>query len=69
MRIVLLLSFLLNLIFFGSTDLIIGLIRCLQVILHLPLLSIIVPGNVSMIFGIIIPIVMFDVLENEEFNY
>ena len=69
MRIILLLSFLLNIIFFGSTDLIIGLIRCLQIVLHLPLLITIVPGNVSMIFRIIIPVVMFDILENEEFNY
>jgi len=69
MRILLLVAFLMNFVFFGSTDYIIGLIRCLQIILHLPLLITIVPGNVSMIFNLIIPVVMFDILENDHYNY
>ena len=40
-------------------------VRALQLILHLPLLNIIMPSNVMQIFEIIIPIVMFDVFEND----
>ena len=46
-----------------------GLVRCLQMVLHLPLVNIVVPGNVTMIFAIIIPIAMFDVLDNDTYNY
>ena len=34
-------------------------------ILHLPLLRIIVPSNVSMIIELIIPVAMFDVIDPE----
>ena len=54
----------------------ITLIRSLQIIIHLPLIRIIIPSNVNMVFSIIIPIVMFDILETEytselflEFDY
>jgi hypothetical protein len=30
---------------------------------------VVVPGNISMVFGFIIPIVMFDVLENDDYTY
>ena len=46
-----------------------GMIRCLQMVLHLPLINIIVPGNVTMVFSSIVPIVLFDVLENDDYNY
>ena len=46
----------------------VALIRSLQIILHLPLLQILVPGNVIMFFSAIIPIAMFDVLESEELS-
>jgi hypothetical protein len=42
------------------------LIRTLQMILHLPMLSIPVPGNMSMFCKTVFPIVMFDVLEQIE---
>ena len=38
-------------------------------VLHIPLLNVVVPGNITMIFRFIIPIVMFDILENEHYNY
>ena len=39
------------------------LIRSLQLIVHLPIFSIVVPSNVIMLFRLLIPIVMFDLLE------
>lgn len=41
------------------------MLRALQIALHLPLLKIMVPSNVSMVFGYIIPVVGFDVLDPE----
>ena len=46
-----------------------AMIRALQMVLHIPLVNVVVPGNISMVFGFIIPIVMFDMLENDTFNY
>ena len=42
----------------------IGMLNSLQLIIHLPLLSMIFPSNVSFFFRLILPIVMFDLLEN-----
>ena len=45
------------------------MINSLQMIVHLPILRIILPGNVMMFMQIILPIVMFDVIEPfERFN-
>ena len=41
------------------------LIQALQMMLHLPMLQIKVPGLVLMVFEIVIPIAMFDILEND----
>jgi len=38
-------------------------------VMHLPMINITVPGNITMVFGFIIPVVMFDVLENDDYNY
>ena len=35
-------------------------------VLHLPMMKTIVPGNVSMLMSIIFPIVAFDILENDK---
>ena len=43
----------------------IAMIRSLQMILHLAMYKILLPGNVTMVFSIIIPIVMFDILDSE----
>jgi len=42
------------------------MIRALQLIVHLPIFSIVVPSNVIMLFSLLIPIVMFDLLEQFE---
>lgn len=39
--------------------------RSLQIIIHLPVFVIIVPGNIIITFKVIMAIVMFDVLEND----
>mmetsp|Transcript_22772 Transcript_22772/g.35061 ORF Transcript_22772/g.35061 Transcript_22772/m.35061 type:complete len:197 (-) Transcript_22772:1108-1698(-) len=39
------------------------LIRALQIVLHLPLVRVKVPANVSSLFQVLIPIAMFDVLD------
>lgn len=40
-------------------------LRTLQMILHLPLVEVIVPGNVSMFFQAMIPIAMFDIFDTD----
>ena len=35
-------------------------------VIHFPIMRIIVPGNVSMLMSIIMPIVMFDILDNDK---
>ena len=44
---------------------ILRVVRNLQIIIHLPLFNIIIPGNVSKVFKILIPIVTFDLLDSE----
>lgn len=56
---------LLHLVFSGSGHYMNIMIRSLQIIIHLPILFAIVPGNVIAIFRVIIALVMFDLLENE----
>ena len=51
---------------FGEMKYFIQLIRALQMILHLPIIFVLVPGNVSMFYERMIPIVMFDILENQK---
>lgn len=42
----------------------IDVIKSLQLIIHLPIFNIIVPGNVARIFSVLIPIYMFDIAED-----
>ena len=44
--------------------------------IHLPLIRILIPSNVNMVFSVLIPIVMFDIFDSEyttemllEFDY
>ena len=69
LKLALFITFLINQALSSSYCYMIALIRCLQMILHIPLLNVVVPGNITMIFRFIIPIVMFDILENERYNY
>ena len=47
----------------GSMEYTLTMINSLQMVVHLPIFSVVVPGNVMMFLQIILPIVMFDVLE------
>jgi len=41
------------------------LVKCLQFIIHLPLIYVLIPSNVSMIFSYIIEIVCFDMIDSK----
>lgn len=62
MVIVLVINFLLNQVLSGGFRYMLELIRCLQMILHLPMMKTIIPANVSSLFSIVIPIATFDIL-------
>lgn len=47
----------------GSMDYFIEMLNSLQIVIHFPMLRILLPGNVTLFFKIIIPIVMFDILD------
>lgn len=49
----------------GALSFMIGWINTLQIIIHLPMLKILVPANVSLFFQLVIPIVTFDVIPPE----
>ena len=49
----------------GLLSRIFGVIRNLQIIIHLPMFNTILPGNVCAVFKILIPIVTFDLLDSE----
>jgi len=57
-------TFVMNLVMQGAMVFMIGMIRSLQIILHLPLFKNIFPANVSMLFAIMVPVVMFDIIES-----
>lgn len=58
-------TFVMNTAFPGAASLLVSWINSLQILIHLPMLYIIIPANVSQFFGVIIPIVTFDVLDPE----
>lgn len=51
----------------SSSHLFILFVRALAITVHMPMLQIIIPGNVLTFFSIIIKVVMFDVLEESRF--
>ena len=53
---------LLNFLGSGEEQLMFGLIRALQLVLHLPMMNTVLPPNASSFYKTIIPIVMFDLL-------
>ena len=63
---ILVIALTLNFFLPGGMKYLMFLIRTLQMILHLPMMMVIVPGNVSMLMSNMFPIVMFDVLELAE---
>ena len=56
-------NFIMNFVLTGSMTYMTIFLRSLQIILHLPLLRILVPSNVSMVVEIIFPVAMFDVID------
>ena len=65
MKYLLIVAFALNLVMAGSIAYMMAMIRSLQIILHLPLMAVLVPGNINMLFQIMVPIIMFDVLDSD----
>ena len=59
-------SFVVNFFIAGSLSQLLAFINPLQLILHLPIMNVVVPTNVLSLFTVLIPIVMFDVLEGVE---
>ena len=57
-------TMIMNLLMQGAMGYMIQWINSLQMIIHLPMLKIIVPANVSEFFSLILPIVMFDIIES-----
>lgn len=57
-------TFIMNFILSGAMIYMIAMIRTLQLILHLPLMKILFPVNINMLFSIMIPIVMFDIIDS-----
>ena len=53
----------LNIVFSGLLNKMISAIRSLQIITHLLMLSIIVPGNVNLVMSVLLPITQFDILD------
>ena len=64
MKVMLIVAFGMNLVMSGAMQYMIAMIRSLQMILHIPILNVLIPGNVSMLFSIMVPIVMFDILDS-----
>ena len=44
-------------------DYFIEMLNALQIVIHFPMLRILMPANVTLFFKIIIPVVMFDILD------
>ena len=53
----------LNIVFSGLLNKMISAIRSLQIITHLLMLSIMVPGNVNLVMSVLLPITQFDILD------
>lgn len=57
-----------NIIMSGSEsmDYFLAMLNAMQLMVHLPMLWVIMPGNVSFFFRLLLPIVMFDILDGLE---
>jgi hypothetical protein len=65
LKIMLLVTFLMNLVLSGSLRYMIMMIRFLQIVLHLPLLCISIPSNVIALNKVLIQVAMFDLLSSD----
>ena len=62
----LLISVIINLMFNDRTlNYILALLRALQIVIHLPLMRIYITANLNMVFSILIPIIMFDIMDSD----
>lgn len=59
-------SILLNFAFPSAMVYMMMMIRTLQIMLHLPLINVILPGQVTEMFAIMISLVMFDLIESSD---
>ena len=53
-----------NLIFSGFMSHLFAVLNSLQLLLHLPLFAVVVPSNVASTFGVLVPVVMYDMLSD-----
>ena len=60
---ILVIAIFLNVFLPGGFKYMLFLIRTLQLILHMPMMSIVIPGNAQTFNSLVFPIVMFDVLD------
>jgi hypothetical protein len=58
-------SFTINLVMSGAMSFMLTWINSLQMVLHLPMMLILIPPNVSSFFSLILPVVQFDLLDPE----
>ena len=56
-------SMVINLFFAGIMSLLVGMLNSMQLIVHLPIMNVAFPANVMMILRVMMPVVMFDILE------
>ena len=61
--ILMVITFVINFVFSGGMYYFLILVRSLQIVLHIPMLKVILPGNVSLFFGYVISVAMFDILD------
>lgn len=47
----------------STIDYYVAMINCLQMIVHIPLLKIVIPANLSYFTSLLLPFVMFDLVE------
>ena len=56
-------SMVINLFFAGIMSLLVGMLNSMQLIVHLPIMNVAFPANVMIILRVMMPVVMFDILE------
>jgi hypothetical protein len=59
------LALIINFILDGASTYLMGMIRAMQMVLHLPMLRVLFPANVSALYSSILPFVMFEILDPE----
>ena len=55
-------NFALNIAVSGALNYLWGMVNCLQIIAHFPMINVLMPANVQMLFIIVVKIATFDIL-------